>query len=92
MALAVAGKRQMLLEIKTDERRQRYPEIEEKVFAVLDRHRFTPFTVVMAFEGETWRRVRQAPPRRAGGRALLGADAAGRRRRRRSWTRCARPA
>jgi glycerophosphoryl diester phosphodiesterase len=49
----------MLLEIKTDERRQRYPEIEEKVFAVLDRHRFTPFTVVMAFEAATWRRLRQ---------------------------------
>ena len=62
VALAVAGKRQMLLEIKTDERRQRYPGIEEKVFAVLDRHRFTPFTVVMAFEGATWRRVRQLRP------------------------------
>lgn len=62
VALAAAGKRQMLLEIKTDERRQRYPEIEEKVFAVLDRHQFTPFTVVMAFEGATWRRVRQLRP------------------------------
>jgi len=62
VALAVAGKRQMLLEIKTDERRQRYPGIEEKVFAVLDRHRFTPFTVVMAFEAATWRRLRQVRP------------------------------
>jgi glycerophosphoryl diester phosphodiesterase len=62
VALAVAGKRQMLLEIKTDERKQRYPQIEEKVFAVLDRHRFTPFTVVMAFEAATWRRVRQLRP------------------------------
>lgn len=62
VALAVAGKRQMLLEIKTDERRQRYPEIEEKVFAVLDRHRFTPFTVVMAFEAATWLRLRQIRP------------------------------
>jgi glycerophosphoryl diester phosphodiesterase len=62
VALAAAGKRQILLEIKTDERRQRYPEIEEKVFAVLDRHRFTPFTVVMAFEGATWRRLRQLRP------------------------------
>jgi len=62
VALAAAGKRQMLLEIKTDERRRRYPEIEEKVFAVLDRHRFTPFTVVMAFEGATWRRLRQLRP------------------------------
>ena len=62
VALAVAGKRQMLLEIKTDERRQRYPEIEEKVFAVLDRHHATSATVVMAFEAETWRRVRALRP------------------------------
>jgi glycerophosphoryl diester phosphodiesterase len=62
VALAVAGKRQILLEIKTDERRQRYPGIEEKVFAVLDRHRYTPFTVVMAFESATWRRLRQIRP------------------------------
>jgi glycerophosphoryl diester phosphodiesterase len=60
--LTAAGKRQLLLEIKVDERRERYPGIEEKVFAVLDRHRFVPFTVVMAFEGETWRRVRQLRP------------------------------
>ncbi len=62
VALAAAGKRQMLLEIKTDERKQRYPQIEEKVFAILDRHRFTPLTVVMAFEGATWRRLRQVRP------------------------------
>ena len=62
VALAAAGKRQILLEIKTDERRRRYPEIEEKVFVVLDRHRFTPFTVVMAFEGATWRRLRELRP------------------------------
>jgi glycerophosphoryl diester phosphodiesterase len=62
VALAVAGRRQILLEIKTGERRERYPEIEEKVFAVLDRHRFAPFTVVMAFEADTWRRVRQLRP------------------------------
>jgi glycerophosphoryl diester phosphodiesterase len=62
VALAAAGKRQLLVEIKTDERRQRYPGIEEKVLAVLDRHRFVPLTVVMAFEGETWRRVRQLRP------------------------------
>lgn len=60
--LAAAGKRQMLLEIKVDERRQRYPGVEEKVFAILDRHRFTPFAIVMAFEAETWRRVRQLRP------------------------------
>ena len=62
VALAAAGKRQMLLEIKLDEQRRRYPRIEEKVFAVLDRHRFTPVAIVMAFEGDTWRRVRQLRP------------------------------
>ena len=62
VALAAAGKRQMLLEIKTDEQRRRYPGIEEKVFAVLDRHRFTPLAIVMSFEGETWRRLRQLRP------------------------------
>jgi len=62
VALAAAGKRQMLLEIKVDERRRRYPGIEEKVFAILDRHRFTPFAIVMAFEADTWRRVRQLRP------------------------------
>jgi glycerophosphoryl diester phosphodiesterase len=62
VALAAAGKRQMLLEIKVDEQRRRYPGIEEKVFAILDRHRFTPFAVVMAFEGDIWRRVRQLRP------------------------------
>ena len=60
--LAVLGRRQMLLEIKTDERRQRYPGIEEKVFEVLDRQAFTPFTVVMAFEAATWRRLREVRP------------------------------
>ena len=62
VALAAAGKRQMLLEIKLDEQRRPYPGIEEKVFAVLDRHRFAPFAIVMAFEGDTWRRVRQLRP------------------------------
>ena len=62
VALAAAGKRQMLLEIKPDDRRRRYPGIEEKVFAVLERHHYTPFAVVMAFEAETWRRVRELRP------------------------------
>jgi glycerophosphoryl diester phosphodiesterase len=62
VALAAAGKRQMLLEIKVDDRRRRYPDIEEKVLAILDRQRFTPFAVVMAFEAETWRRVRELRP------------------------------
>ncbi len=62
VALAVAGKRQMLLEIKVDAQRRHYPGVEEKVFAILDQHRFAPFAVVMAFEAETWRRVRQLRP------------------------------
>jgi glycerophosphoryl diester phosphodiesterase len=62
VALAAAGRRQMLLEIKTDEQRRRYPGIEEKVLELLDRHRFTPFAIVMSFEAETWRRLRQLRP------------------------------
>jgi glycerophosphoryl diester phosphodiesterase len=74
VALAAAGQRQMLLEIKTDDRKRRYPGIEEKVMAVLDRHRFTSFAIVMAFERETWRRVREIrPDARAG--ALYSARA-----------------
>ena len=38
VALAMRRRRQMLLEIKLDETGRRYPGIEEKVFAVLDRH------------------------------------------------------
>jgi glycerophosphoryl diester phosphodiesterase len=61
-ALAARAKRRMLLEIKVDERHQRYPGIEEKVLAVLDRHAMAGSTVVMAFEPETWRRVRALRP------------------------------
>ena len=32
------------------------------MFEVLDRQEFTPFTVVMAFEAATWRRLRQVRP------------------------------
>lgn len=62
VVLAMRTRRQMLLEIKVDEAGQRYPGIEEKVFAVLDRHGATPATVVMAFEPATWRRVRALRP------------------------------
>ena len=60
--VAAKGKRRMLLEIKVDEREQRYPGIEEKVLAVLDRHAMAPSVVVMAFEAPTWRRVRALRP------------------------------
>jgi glycerophosphoryl diester phosphodiesterase len=62
VVVAAGGKRRMLLEIKPDERRQRYPGIEEKVVAILDRRGMTSSTVVMAFERETWRRVRELRP------------------------------
>ena len=62
VTLAMRTRRQMLLEIKVDEAGHRYPGIEEKVFAVLDRHVASPATVVMAFERETWRRVRALRP------------------------------
>jgi glycerophosphoryl diester phosphodiesterase len=61
-AIAAASGRQLLVEIKVGPNRIRYPEIEERVIAVLDRHGMTGKAVVMAFEPETWRRVRQLRP------------------------------
>lgn len=61
-AVASKGGRRMLLEIKLDARRARYPGIEEKVLAILDRHRMAGSTVAMAFEPATWRRVRALRP------------------------------
>ncbi len=60
--VAVAAKRRMLLEIKVDAGKARYPGIEEKVLAILDRHAMTASTVVMSFEAPTWRRVRELRP------------------------------
>lgn len=62
VALAAANRRQILLEIKVDADKQRYPGIEERVFAILDRHKMVSATVVMAFEAETWQRVRALRP------------------------------
>jgi len=62
VAIAAAGRRQLLVEIKADDRRQRYPGIEEQVLAILDRHGMAASTIIMAFEAETWRRVRQLRP------------------------------
>jgi glycerophosphoryl diester phosphodiesterase len=61
-AAAAQGKRRMLLEIKVDPSGARYPGIEEKVLAILDRHGMAGSTVVMAFEAPTWRRVRELRP------------------------------
>jgi glycerophosphoryl diester phosphodiesterase len=60
--LAAQAKRRMLLEIKVDADKLRYPGIEEKVLAILDRHAMTASTVVMSFEAPTWRRVRELRP------------------------------
>ncbi|HEY4910187.1 MAG TPA: glycerophosphodiester phosphodiesterase family protein [Methylomirabilota bacterium] len=60
--VAAQGKRRMLLEIKVDASKARYPGIEEKVLAILDRHAMSASTVVMSFEAPTWRRVRELRP------------------------------
>ena len=60
--VAAQAKRRMLLEIKVDAGKARYPGIEEKVLAILDRHAMTASTVVMSFEAPTWRRVRELRP------------------------------
>jgi len=61
-AVAAKGKRRMLLEIKVDVLRARYPGIEEKVLAILDRHGMAGATVVMGFQAPTWQRVRELRP------------------------------
>jgi glycerophosphoryl diester phosphodiesterase len=66
-ALAAQSKRRMLLEIKLDEQGRRYPGIEERVLAILDRTHMASATVVMAFEPETWRRVRELRPEQSTG-------------------------
>jgi len=62
VSLAAASGRGLLLEIKVDAGGARYPGIEERALAVLDRHRMERAAVVMAFEAETWRRVRALGP------------------------------
>ena len=62
VAVAAQAKRRLLLEIKMDASKARYPGIEEKVLAILDRHAMAGSTVVMSFEAPTWRRVRELRP------------------------------
>lgn len=62
MTLAAPTPLRLLLEIKVDARGARYPGIEEKVFAILDRHGMAGRAIVMAFEEETVRRVRALRP------------------------------
>jgi glycerophosphoryl diester phosphodiesterase len=52
----------LLLEIKVDADRQRYPGIEEKVLALVQARGLGRRTTVMAFEAETVRRVRALDP------------------------------
>jgi len=61
-ALAAAARRRLLVEIKVDAQGQRYPEIEERVLVVLENQGVAFDAVVMAFEPETWRRVRALRP------------------------------
>ena len=61
-ALAAASGRGLLLEIKPGPGKVAYPGIEERVLGILDRHAMTASTVVMAFERETWTRVRALRP------------------------------
>lgn len=60
--LAARTSRRLLVEIKVGPDRARYPGIEEQVLAVLDRRRMRGESVVMAFERETWRRLRALDP------------------------------
>jgi len=60
--LAAPSVLRLLVEIKVAGGGTRYPEIEEKVLAILDRHRVASRAIVMAFEKETVRRVRQLRP------------------------------
>jgi glycerophosphoryl diester phosphodiesterase len=62
VAVAAKGNARMLLEIKVDASRARYPGVEEKVLAILDRHGMAGSTVVMSFDAPTWRRVRELRP------------------------------
>ena len=52
----------LLLEIKVGADRQRYGGIEEKVLALVRAHGVAERTVIMAFEGETVRRIRALEP------------------------------
>ena len=61
-AVAAKGTRRMLLEIKVDASGARYPGIEEKALAILDRHGMAGSTVVMSVDAPTWRRVRELRP------------------------------
>jgi glycerophosphoryl diester phosphodiesterase len=60
--LDVVGGARLLLEIKVDADRRRYPGIEERVLAPVRARGLADRTVVMAFEPETVRRLRALDP------------------------------
>jgi glycerophosphoryl diester phosphodiesterase len=62
LVLAARAGRQLLLEIKVGAGGVRYPSVEEKVIAALDRHRMAAATIVMGFDPPTWRRLRELRP------------------------------
>ncbi len=62
VGLAQPTKCGLLVEIKVGSRRARYPGIEEGVLAILDRYRMASRTIVMAFQEEAVREVRQLRP------------------------------
>jgi len=70
IGLAAPTDLRLLLEIKVDARRERYPGIEERVLSILERHRMAFRTIVVAFEEETVHRVCRLRPEVMGG-ALL---------------------
>ncbi len=57
--LLASGPAELLLEIKVDELRQRYPGIEEEVLGQLRERGLTGRTLIMAFETPTIERLRQ---------------------------------
>lgn len=59
VGLVVPTPLRLLLEIKVDAERRRYPGIEEKVLGILDSHGMAARTIVMAFAEETVRRIRK---------------------------------
>ena len=91
-AVAAKGKRRMLLEIKVDPSGARYPGIEEKVLAILDRHGMAAFDGRHGLRGAHVAARPRAASRRRDVRALLGPLARTARRWRPSWPRCARRA
>ena len=60
--LMAPSRARLLLEIKVDADRQRYPGVEEKVLAQVNARGLADRTVIMAFEADTIRRIRALQP------------------------------